>query len=119
MKECCSADEILLLVELSAPMADGFLQLLDGLETPIGDGLSNKRPEAFAGLNLWAIRRLKHQMDALGNHKTSPRVAPCTNNTICLSGPTPTSSAKHFSDRFIIFVFIQGKISQTTRPLAG
>jgi hypothetical protein len=56
MKEYCSADEILLLVELSAPMADGFLQLLDGLETFIGDGLTNKRPNAFSGLNLWATR---------------------------------------------------------------
>ena len=43
--------------ELEAAFFDGMIEVLEGLEGAIGDGLVGERPEAFCGLRLGAVGR--------------------------------------------------------------
>ena len=60
-------DGVGLVRELDAAFFDGMIEVLEGLEGAIGDGLVGERPEAFGGLQLGAVGRQVFDVDAAGN----------------------------------------------------
>src|SRR3954467_12347915 len=62
-------DLIRVVSEDTAPLGKNLIELLQGLEVLIDDGLVGQRPQAFGGLDLWRIRRQEHQFNALRNHQ--------------------------------------------------
>jgi hypothetical protein len=50
-----------------APFGDDHVEFGQGLEMPVGDWLIDQGPQAFGGLEFWAVWRQKDEDDALRN----------------------------------------------------
>ncbi len=65
MEERAGADHILLPDQRGTALADNLFEILDGLEIGVDQWLVDELPEVLGGLHLGAMRRLKHEPDAV------------------------------------------------------
>ena len=65
MEERAGADHILLSDQGGAAPADNLFKILDGLEMGVDQWLIDELPEVLGGLHFGAVRRLKHEPDAI------------------------------------------------------
>ena len=65
-------------VELSTPLDENLLQLLNALKRAIRHRFPKQGPQPLGGLKLGRIRRLKHQMNIVGNDQAWGGVTGCT-----------------------------------------
>ena len=77
-------DLIRVVSENAATLSKNLIEVLQGVEVFIDDGLVRQRPQAFGGLDLWRIRRQEHQFNPLRNHE--------------IPGDVPARTIKHQDD---------------------
>jgi len=67
VEEGMSFDEIRLVGEHAAALAEHLIKVIKRVEIFIGNGLVRQRPQAFGGLDFRRICRQEHEFDAFGN----------------------------------------------------
>jgi len=60
------------------PLGLHLLQLIQGLEATVGNGLVRERPQSLAGLQLRRVGWQKHEVDALWHHHLSTLMPACS-----------------------------------------
>ena len=69
MEERAGTDGRLLLGECDATFADGVVEILDGVEVAIDEGLVDECPQVLSGLQLRAVGRLEYEPKAVGHRQ--------------------------------------------------
>jgi hypothetical protein len=60
-------NDVLVLVKIAASLADGNVEIIDGVEVFVDERLIDERPKVLGGLYLGAIGRLVDEPDAVGD----------------------------------------------------
>ena len=104
------------------PLGLHLLQLIQGLEATVGNGLVGERPEALTGLQLRGVGGQKHQMDALRHGDLTTlmpaREGPATNRMRrCVLAPT--ACAKCCKAMLKTSTLTEGSNNQWLAPVSG
>jgi hypothetical protein len=122
MEQRACADRVAVLDQGDAAFADGFFEVLDGLEIGVGERLVDKCPKALGGLQLGTVGGLEDEADAVGGtvRFSGPcQPAPSSCSTMRLFLPAPADLAK--SARMASNISLQTALEtfHTVAPLAG
>ena len=100
MEARLSSHEAAIVVERDALRGDGGVEVGEGLETPVRDGLVDMDPKGLGGLWLWRVGRQRDEADALGHGPRPGAVcprAPSSTRTMMRPRPAPASREKSAS----------------------
>ena len=57
MEVCVGYDQVVIVVEVAASLSEDGIEMIDGVEVIVGDGLVDKRPQVFGRLQFGRVGR--------------------------------------------------------------
>ena len=67
MEQCAVFDCLGLFDDFPTPLGDSLFEIFERLEESVDEGLVEELPEMLGRLQFGAVRRLKDEVDAVGN----------------------------------------------------
>ena len=121
MEERAGADHFLLAGERDAALTDGLVEVFDGLEIAIDQGLVDEGPQMLGRLQLGAVGGLEDEANAVGHDEVlgpcQPALSSCSTMRFLRPAPADLAKSARMSSKYALQMLLE--TFHTVWPVAG